>query len=89
MNKKLFSLSIIAVLFSGFITAQTNDSATIRKISNEILSNGTAYENLRYLCKQVGPRLSGSPQAQLAVEATFKMLIDAFLRWFVIVWRYQ
>ena len=77
MNKKLFSLSIIAVLFSGFVTAQTDDSATIRKISNEILSNGTAYENLRYLCKQVGPRLSGSPQAQLAVEATFKMLIDA------------
>ena len=61
----------------GFVTAQAVDSVTIKRISNEILANGTAYENLRYLCKQVGPRLSGSTQAQQAVEATFKMMKDA------------
>jgi carboxypeptidase Q len=77
MNKKLFSLTITCIFLSGYVIAQTEDSLTIKKISNEILSNGTAYENLRYLCKQVGPRLSGSPQAQMAVEATFKMLKDA------------
>ena len=77
MNKKFFSLTLITVLFSGFVAAQTDDSVTIRNISNEILANGTAYENLRYLCKRVGPRLSGSPQAQMAVEATYKMLKDA------------
>ncbi len=77
MNKKLFPLTCIAVLLSGLVAAQTDDSVTIRKISNEVLSNGTAYENLRYLCKQVGPRLSGSAQAQKAVEATYKMLKDA------------
>lgn len=77
MYKKFFSLALITVSLSGFVTAQTDDSVTIRKISNEILANGTAYENLRYLCKQVGPRLSGSPQAQMAVEATYKMLKDA------------
>ncbi len=68
---------VITVLLPAFVTAQTDDSVTIRKISNEILANGTAYENLRYLCKQVGPRLSGSPQAQKAVEATFRMLKEA------------
>ncbi|MEP7236854.1 MAG: M20/M25/M40 family metallo-hydrolase [Ferruginibacter sp.] len=77
MNKKLFPLTVIAVFLSGLVSAQSDDSVTIRKISNEILSNGAAYENLRYLCKQVGPRLSGSPQAQMAVEATYKMLKDA------------
>ncbi len=77
MNKKFFYITVFAVLVSGFVSAQSDDSLTIRNISNEILANGTAYENLRYLCKQVGPRLSGSPQAQKAVEATFKMLKDA------------
>ena len=50
---------------------------TIKKIADEVLINGKAYENLRYLCKKIGPRLSGSPQAQKAVEATAKMLKDA------------
>lgn len=77
MQKKFFSLTVATVLLSGFVTAQIDDSLNIRKISNEILANATAYENLRYLCKQIGPRLSGSPQAQLAVEATVKMLKEA------------
>lgn len=77
MNKKLFFLVSISFFVCGITAAQTEDSIVIKKISNEILTNGTAYENLRYLCKQVGPRLSGSPQAQLGVEATFKMLKDA------------
>ncbi len=77
MYKKFFSLTLVAVFLSGLVAAQADDSAIIRRISNEILANGTAYENLRYLCKQIGPRLSGSPQAQMAVEATYKMLKDA------------
>ena len=68
---------VTSVFLTGVVFAQSDDSINIRKISNEVLTNGTAYENLRYLCKQVGPRLSGSPQAQLAVEATYKMLKDA------------
>src|SRR5690606_6382188 len=35
------------------------------------------YENLRYLCKEVGHRISGSPQAQQAVEASARMLREA------------
>ena len=57
--------------------AQTEDSLMIKRIADEVLINGKAYENLRFLCKKIGPRLSGSLQAQKAVEATAKMLKDA------------
>ncbi len=77
MRIKILSAIVFNLLFSAFSFAQTDDSVTIKKISDDILTNGTAYENLRYLCKKIGSRLSGSPQAQKAVEATFKMLQDA------------
>lgn len=43
---------------------------TIKKIYDETLTNGHVYDNLRYLCKEIGHRLSGSPQAAAAVEYT-------------------
>lgn len=76
MRKKVF-LPFAAILFSASLTAQTDDSSTIKKISDEIMINGKAYDNLRYICKKIGPRLSGSANAQKAVEATAKMLKDA------------
>jgi hypothetical protein len=42
--------------------AQTGDSIFIRRLADEILTNGTAYSNLKVLTKQIGARLSGSPQ---------------------------
>ncbi len=54
--------------------AQDTDSAMVKKIVDEVLNNGGAYENLRYICKKIGPRLSGSANAQRAVEATAAML---------------
>lgn len=54
--------------------AQQNDEAIIKSISNNILTQGTAYENLRILCKQVGPRLSGSAGAARAVQETYRMM---------------
>jgi carboxypeptidase Q len=77
MSKKYLSFISFLFLLPGIVPAQSDDSATIRRISDEIMGNGNAYENLRYLCKKVGPRLSGSPQAQKAVEATYKMLKEA------------
>ena len=77
MANKFSLASLVIFILAGTASAQNDDSATIKRISNEILAKGTAYENLRYLCKKVGPRLSGSPQAQIAVEATFRMLKDA------------
>ncbi len=53
------------------------DSTSIKKIADEVMINSGAYENLRYLCKKVGPRLSGSAGAEKAVYATKKMLMDA------------
>ena len=40
----------------------------IKKISDEILNNGKAYENLRYLTKQIGGRLAGSPEMEMAEQ---------------------
>ncbi len=56
-------LSFLTLLFLSAITgfAQKEDSVTIKRISDEILTNGKAYDNLRYLTKQIGGRLAGSP----------------------------
>ncbi|HEY8398823.1 MAG TPA: M20/M25/M40 family metallo-hydrolase [Flavihumibacter sp.] len=37
------------------------DSVFFRKMANDVLRSPAAYENLRVLCKTVGPRLAGSP----------------------------
>ncbi|MFD2514351.1 M20/M25/M40 family metallo-hydrolase, partial [Pontibacter locisalis] len=44
------------------------DSATIKKFYDNALTSYESYENLRYLTKKIGARLSGSPQAAAAVE---------------------
>ena len=44
------------------------DSLAIRRIFDEALLRGQSYENLRYLTGTIGARLSGSPQAQQAVD---------------------
>ncbi len=76
MSQKKLSLVLVLLISVGAF-AQQDDSAAIKKIADEVLTNGKAYDNLRYLCKKIGPRLSGSVQAQKAVEATAKMLKDA------------
>src|SRR5258708_176078 len=57
--RKLTLFVLLLVVGSG-VYSQKEDSAFIKRISDEILSNGQAYENLRHLTKQVGQRLSGS-----------------------------
>jgi hypothetical protein len=69
---------IIAVCFSfQFCFSQNADSVFIKKIVDETMTNATAYNNLRKLCKQVGPRLSGSAQFQKAVNLVFTMMKEA------------
>lgn len=72
-------LLVFAALFSikNGVAQVNQDSLMIKKISDDIFMNGKAYSNLRYLCKQVGPRLSGSAGAALAVEQTARMLREA------------
>ena len=57
--------------------AQNTDSLFIRKLYDEALANGHSYQNLEYLCKKIGPRLSGSANAQKAVEWA-KKLMDGY-----------
>lgn len=74
--KNLFLL-VTAFAFFQITNAQNEDSVAIRKIADNILKEGKAYEDLRYLCKKIGARLSGSDNAQKAVEATARMLKEA------------
>lgn len=74
---KKFSFFLGALIISLCSFSQNTDSVTIKTIADEIMINSTAYENLRYLCKQIGSRLSGSANAEKAVQATAKMLRDA------------
>jgi len=56
------------LFFSSITNAQdAADSLFIRKIFDEALTNGQCYEVLRHLCKDIGPRLSGSAGAARAV----------------------
>ena len=65
-----------ALFIGASLFAQNPDSVMIRKIYDEALANGHAYKNLEYLCKKIGPRLSGSANAQRSVEWTKKLMED-------------
>lgn len=51
-----------------------NHEANIKKIYDAELSSGHTYQNLRYLCKDIGNRLAGSPGAAAAVEWTRQLM---------------
>jgi hypothetical protein len=69
--------AIVLMLWIVAVHAQNEDSIFIRRIANEILENGKAYDDLRVLTKQIGGRLSGSPQMVKAEQwglKTFQLL---------------
>lgn len=69
---------LCAIILVPFIApAQYDDSVFIKKIADEILTNGKAYDNLHYLSKQIGGRLAGSPQMPKAETWGLKMLQQA------------
>src|SRR5262245_15392314 len=67
-------LIVIVLLLTGTASQAQSDSLMLRKIYDEALANGHAYKNLYVLCKTVGARISGSPQAQKAVEWGKKLM---------------
>jgi len=69
--KNLLSTILIILSINSF--AQT-DSTFIRNVYDEALEKGEAYENLRSLCKDVGARITGSAEAQMAVKWGEKLL---------------
>ena len=46
---------------------ESADSTFIRAIYDEVLGNGECHENLHYLCKEIGARLSGSEELGEAI----------------------
>ena len=62
---------LLTFLFLGLslnLMAQSQDELMIRRIFDEALEKGDSYEMLRFLTKNIGGRLSGSPEAAAAVE---------------------
>jgi len=57
----------LSLLISNTINAQ-QDSLQFRAISNEVWAHGNCYKDLEQLCKTIGHRLSGTPQAEQAVQ---------------------
>lgn len=69
MKKTLWILLFLPMLSYG-----QGHEAQLKKIYDTELSSGHTYENLRYLCKEIGNRLSGSPGAAAAVEWTKQLM---------------
>ena len=79
----LFPTFLLAVISNSYLHSQTpnhvfdkSDSVIIREFYNMALSEGEAYENLRYLCKEIGARITGSTEAQIAVEWGQKIMSE-------------
>ncbi|MBS0028664.1 M20/M25/M40 family metallo-hydrolase [Chitinophaga sp. 22321] len=72
--KKFIVPILVACSLPAFAVAQEGDSATLRKLADEVLTHSTAYENLRVLTKQIGGRLAGSPQMPKAEQWGVKAL---------------
>lgn len=77
MNTIKFQFFILFSAF-GFVSgfSQNKDSLQIRRIYDYYLTNSQCYSNLEQLCKTIGGRLSGSPQAAQAVEWVKKLCMQ-------------
>ena len=73
---KIIILALTLFLNLG-VFAQKDDSLQIREMFDAALVEGHSYENLRSLCKDVGARLSGSPEAEKAVNWA-KVLLESY-----------
>lgn len=61
-------LLIFILLLSSNTFPQNNDSVVIQSIYSNALNSYESYNNLKYLSKNIGGRICGSKQAELAVE---------------------
>ncbi|SIS88295.1 PA domain-containing protein [Zobellia uliginosa] len=72
--KQISLLLLLCITFGNSVLAQDKDAEQIKKIYDQALTQGKAYDWLNYLSNQIGGRLSGSVQAQQAVEYTKSQL---------------
>ncbi|WP_350290735.1 M20/M25/M40 family metallo-hydrolase [uncultured Croceitalea sp.] len=59
---------------AGSSIGQTDDEKQLKAIYDKALTDGKAYEWLNYLSNQIGGRLSGSVEAQQAIEYTKRQM---------------
>lgn len=70
-------LRFLAIFLIAAMPASAQDSIVIKDIYNYALTKSRAYEQLDYLCNKIGHRLTGTTNAQKAVEWAQKELIKA------------
>jgi carboxypeptidase Q len=70
----LAALSTFTLSHSSFSQYTKQDSIIVSQIGQHILTKSRAYTDLYGLCKKIGNRLSGSPQAELAVNWSKKLM---------------
>ena len=70
MKKFLYTIALSgsSMIAFGQQPQAMNDSAMIASIYAEAMTHAECYENLRYLCKNIGHRLAGSESAQRAID---------------------
>lgn len=69
----------ISVFFILSVRVQSVDSTHyrfLRQIYDYALTEAECYESLRHICKEIGPRLSGSTQAARAVDYTMELMTN-------------
>ncbi len=69
-RKLMVVLAMLFLAFAPGVRSQQDEAETIRRIYDLALTEGKAYDWLSHLSNQIGGRLSGSVQAQQAVEYT-------------------
>jgi carboxypeptidase Q len=75
MTKKI--IAFIFCLLTSFLFSQNQDSVTLRKLYDFYLTKSKCYSNLEYLTTKIGGRISGSPQAEKAVQWAKKAMYAA------------
>jgi hypothetical protein len=69
-----FQLGFVAFFIGNYCFGQNDDSLMIRRIADEILLHSKAYDNLHDLTKNIGGRLTASPQFYKAEQWGLKIL---------------
>lgn len=69
--KNITFLVLVLSLTGRFAYAQSGYDAAVKSLYDEVLLRGQCYQTLEYLCTHIGGRLSGSPQAEKAVQYMF------------------
>lgn len=72
--KMMTSFLLLLLSLSASQAQSDKDVQQVDAIFDEVLTHSPAYDWLHYLCKKIGPRVSGSAAGMAAVEYTYNML---------------